>query len=96
VSAYGADQLSVSGTPAPRVVLSSNNGSLVLPVGLAFDAEGSLWVVNGGGVLARFGPGKLAVSGRPPADALLELPGQSLLWSAAFWPRPAGLPLAQN
>src|SRR3989449_11146058 len=53
VVAFSPAQLAVTGAPTPQVVLSSTDGSLALPVGLAFDAEGSLWVVGGAGTLTK-------------------------------------------
>src|SRR5438552_1415296 len=43
--------LAGSGPPAPPAVLAPTAGSLGAPVGLAFDAEGSLWFVGGAGTL---------------------------------------------
>ena len=91
--AFSPAQLTVSGAPTPQVVLSSTGGSLALPVGLAFDAEGSLWVVGATGALTKFARTSLGASGAPEPSARLTMPGHSVLWSAAFWPKPAGLPL---
>ena len=91
--AFGPDQLAASGSPEPRVVLASNDGSLALPVGLAFDDEGNLWVVGGGGAVTEFARASLGASGAPAPSARLQLTGFALFWNAAFWPRPAGLPL---
>ncbi len=46
---FTLSQLAASGSPAPDVTISANAGSLALPVGLAFDNSGDLWVDNGGG-----------------------------------------------
>src|SRR5437867_5210956 len=93
VVAFSPAQLAVTGAPTPQVVLSSTDGSLALPVGLAFDAEGSLWVVGGAGSLTKFARTSLGASGAPEPSARLTIAGHQVLWSAAFWPRPAGLPL---
>src|SRR5437667_3089103 len=93
VVAFSPAQLAVTGAPTPQVVLSSTDGSLALPVGLAFDAEGSLWVVVGAGSLTKFARTSLGASGAPEPSARLTIAGHQVLWSAAFWPRPAGLPL---
>src|SRR5947208_1737195 len=93
VVAFSPAQLAVTGAPTPQVVLSSTDGSLALPVGLAFDAEGSLWVVGGAGTLTKFARTSLGASGAPEPSARLTIAGHQVLWSAAFWPRPAGLPL---
>ena len=43
---YAPDQL-VSGSPAPRATISSGpSNGLSVPLGLAFDASGDLWVTN--------------------------------------------------
>lgn len=93
VVSFTPEQLAASGAPVPHVVISSAGSVLDIPVGLAFDGDGSLWVVSAFGELARFAPGKLTASGAPLPDARLLLGGNSLLWSAAIWPKPAGLPI---
>jgi sugar lactone lactonase YvrE len=93
LAAFSPDQLTANGSPEPRVVLSSNDGSLTLPVGLAFDAAGNLWVVGGGGALTEFARASLGATGAPEPSARFQLTGYSLFWNVAFWPRPAGLPL---
>lgn len=93
VVAFTPDQLVAPQPREPNVVLTSTNGSLALPVGLAFDANGSLWVVGGGGGLARFDPASLATSGAPEPSVRLRLSGRTVFWSVAFWPRPVGLPI---
>jgi sugar lactone lactonase YvrE len=91
--AFSPAQLADTGSPAPHVVISSNAGSLAVPVGLAFDGDGDLWVVRGAGALTKLARTGLEASGAPAPSARLEISGHSLLWSAAFWPKPAGLPL---
>ena len=93
VVAFNPAQRAATGSPAPQIVLSSTGISLSLPVGLAFDAEGSLWVVGGAGTLTKFARTSLGASGAPEPSARLTITGHQVLWSAAFWPRPAGLPL---
>ncbi len=93
LAAFSPDQLAATGSPEPRVVLSSNDGSLTLPVGLAFDAAGNLWVVGGGGALTEFARASLGATGAPAPSARFQFTGYSLFWNVAFWPRPAGLPL---
>src|SRR2546422_3575484 len=93
VVAFNPAQRAAAGSPAPQIVLSSTGISLSLPVGLAFDAEGSLWVVGGAGTLTKFARTSLGASGAPEPSARLTIAGHQVLWSAAFWPRPAGLPL---
>jgi sugar lactone lactonase YvrE len=93
VVAYSPVQLAVTGTPAPSVVLSPNAGSLGIPAGLAFDSDGSLWVVGGAGLLEKFPRASLAATGAPAPSVTLRFTGFILFYSAAFWPTPAGLPL---
>jgi sugar lactone lactonase YvrE len=93
VVAFAANQLSATGSSAPQTVLSPTGSSIALPVGLAFDAEGSLWVVQATGTVTKFDKPSLAASGSPAPSAQLTITGQSLIWSAAFWPTPAGLPV---
>lgn len=91
--AYSPAQLAVGGALAPHVVITSNGGSLDIPLGLAFDGDGSLWVLGGTGTLTKFAKTSLAASGAPVPAARLHIHGYSLFWSVAFWPKPAGLPL---
>jgi sugar lactone lactonase YvrE len=93
VVSFGAAQLAASGAPVPHIVLSSNAGSLLIPAGLAFDAEGSLWVIGGDGALEKFGSASLGATGAPAPDVRIAVKGFALFWSMAFWPKPAGLPL---
>jgi sugar lactone lactonase YvrE len=95
VAAFSPAQLAATGTPAPHVVLSSNAnaGSLNIPVGLAFDDAGALWVMGGIGPLEKFPRTSLGATGAPAPSVRVALPNYTLFWSAAFWPKPAGLPL---
>jgi sugar lactone lactonase YvrE len=93
VVAFGPAQLAASGSPAPSVVLSSNGNSLVLPAGLAFDADGSLWVLGGTGILTQFGKPSLGVTASPVPAARLQISGHTLFWGVAIRPGPGGLPL---
>ncbi len=86
-------QLAGAGPLEPNVVIRSNAGSLGIPIGLAFEEDGSLWVVGGTGVLAKFAPASLRVSGVAAPTARLKISGHVLFWSVALWPKPAGLPL---
>lgn len=91
--AFSPGDLTGAAIPAPRLVVSSNAGSLNIPVGLAFDANGSLWVVGGGGTLTSFPRASLAATGAPPPITSLTLTGHFLFWNVAFWPKPDRLPL---
>ena len=93
VIAFSPAQLAATGSPVPHVVLSSNAGSLSSPAGLAFDADGSLWVMNDAGILEKFAKASLGATGAPAPSVRLALTSYTLFWSVAFWPKPAGLPL---
>jgi sugar lactone lactonase YvrE len=74
-------QLAVSGSPVPAVTISSNNDnnltSIIQPIGLAFDANGNLWVANGGvSTISRFTPAQQATSNASRPD--LRLIGNTL------------------
>lgn len=85
-----AQQLGI-GPAAPHIEIASTGTSLSIPVGLAFDGEGSLWVLGGGGALTRFAAASLAASGATAPSTRLDVSGHTLFWGIAFWPRPAGL-----
>jgi len=91
--AFTPAQLAGAGPLEPNVVITSTGGSLGIPIGLAFEEDGSLWVVGGTGVLAKFAPASLAASGAPAPSVKLKISGHVLFWSVALWPKPAGLPL---
>ena len=91
---FEAAQLATSGTVAPRVTLSEERGGLVgSPSGLAFDDDGSLWVAGLDGNVTGFTHEQLLATGPTSPNVSMTLDGHGLLWGAAFWPRPAGLPL---
>ena len=93
VVGFSPAQLATTGSPVPHVVLSSNAGSLDEPVGLAFDSDGALWVMDGIDVLTKFPRALLGATGAPAPSVRLTLTNYTLFWSVAFWPKPAGLPL---
>ena len=90
--AFSPAQQSGIGPAAPHREISSTGTSLSIPVGLAFDGAGNLWVVGGGGALTMFAAARLGTSGALEPSARLDLSGHTLFWSVAFWPRPPGLP----
>lgn len=63
VIGFGPDQLCCTGSPVPRRVLAPRATPLGLPVGLAFDAAGNVWVVGGTGTLTRFDRSSLDAAG---------------------------------
>ena len=76
-------QLAASGSPTPTVTLTGTANTLSRPTGLAFDADGSLWVapLTGAGVL-RYLPEQLLASGSPVPSATIT--GFSRQLSLAF------------
>lgn len=96
LSSFSPSQLSRTGSPTPDVLITSNGGSLSVPVGLAFDAGGDLWVVGGAGALTRFSQASLGASGSAVPTLRVQIADRSLFWSIAFWPVPRGLPLGQR
>ncbi len=91
--AFTPAQLAGAGPFERNVVITSTGGSLGIPIGLAFEEDGSLWVVGGTGVLAKFAPASLRASGVATPSARLRVSGHMLFWSGALWPKPAGIPL---
>jgi sugar lactone lactonase YvrE len=93
VVAFGPAELAAGGSQTPRVMLSPASGGLGLPVGLAFDGEGDVWVVGTTGTLSEYRRGALVTGGALEPAVRVTVTGHSILWGAAFWPKPAGLPL---
>ena len=93
VVAFGPAELAVTGAPPARITLASNVESLPEPTGLAFEGDGSLWVMNFDGTLVRFARGQLGASGEPEPTVRLVLNELTEFWNVAFWPKPNGLPL---
>jgi hypothetical protein len=62
--------------------------------GLAFDAEGSLWVIGASGLFEKYPSASLVASGAPTPAVTVRSTDHTLYWAGAFWPVPAGLPLA--
>jgi len=90
-----ASQLSASGSPLPAVTLAANGTSLNIPLGLAFDESGNLWVANLGvpPSVVEFAASQLVTSGSPLPNVAIT--GSSLTGPAgiAFAPPAANLPL---
>lgn len=88
---FAPEQLQASGTVTPAVILAGQGGV----GGVAFDAAGDLWATDAGGRLFALTPDQLAESGSPaPTVVLTGFPGVNL-GLLAFYPPPAGSPLAQ-
>jgi sugar lactone lactonase YvrE len=83
---FPAGALAASGPTVPDVVIDATD-PLVLgdPVGLAFDAQGGLWVAGfDSNTLVRFAPAQLAASGSPTPEVVVSATAGSLS-------RPTGL-----
>jgi sugar lactone lactonase YvrE len=76
---YSASQLASTGTPTPAVTLAASAGSLSEPSGLAFDANGNLWVANlTGNTVVEFTASQLAASGSPTPAVTISAASGSL------------------
>jgi sugar lactone lactonase YvrE len=66
-------------SPTPAVTLSATNGSLSGPAGLAFDANGNLWVANAiSNTVVQFAASQLVASGSPTPTVTLGATNGSL------------------
>lgn len=73
IASFTESQLSESGFVAPQVVISTLGTSLRNPAGIAFDAEGNLWVANASNqTVVAYTPAQLAASGSPAPDVVLS------------------------
>ncbi len=74
--AFAPGALSSSGHKAASTVITPTRGSLSGPIGLAFDAQHRLWVVNDrSATLVRFDTAQLAAGGAQAPAVVLSLPG---------------------
>jgi sugar lactone lactonase YvrE len=69
---FGSQKLEAAGSPAPDVELSTSTFPFGIPIGLAFDGEGNLWVVSGEGALLELTRTQLAASGAPEPGAAIR------------------------
>jgi streptogramin lyase len=94
---YTSDQLAVTGTPTPAIVISASTSSLDTPVGLALDNSGSLWVTNATpgstSTLVGYSTAQLASSGSPTPAVIIDGLPKLDVGQLAFSPAPTGLPL---
>ena len=94
IAAFTPEMLAVTGSPTPELeIVSLGDSSFVLPVGLAFDDEGNLWVGGGDDAVYRFAQSTLSPTGKPTPSKQLFLNGRTLLSGIAFWPKVPGLPI---
>ena len=91
---FGAAKLVVSGQPSPDILISNLAGALNVPSGIAFDADGTLWVANlGRQNVVAFSPAQLVTGGAvapaivlsPAADAVTLPTGLAFDASGALW-----------
>ena len=58
---------------APQVVISTTGTSLVNPAGIAFDADGNLWVANASNqTVVAYTPAQLVATGSPVPNIILS------------------------
>jgi hypothetical protein len=74
-------------------VILHTTALLTAPSGLAFDSDGSLWVLGSQNQLQKFSSAALGATGNPSPSVSLRLNNYVILWSLAFWPKPAGSPI---
>ncbi|MEJ2358458.1 MAG: hypothetical protein P8Y13_10330, partial [Deinococcales bacterium] len=92
VVAYAASDLAAGGTHSAAAVIDLRNSTLNTTYGfqLAFGPSGTLWIADpvggtsGNGQVLLFFQGKLAGSGSPSPDLVLEAPGFNELSQLAF------------
>jgi secreted PhoX family phosphatase len=76
IAKYAAAQLKSTGNPTPVDTVGSQSGSLSSPEGLAFDANGNLWVANDGApTVVEYTPNQLAAQGAPTPHVTITIPG---------------------
>lgn len=99
--AFDPQQLTAGGQPTPKVVIDSDGQSLRRPIGLVFDAAGSLWVAVEGR-LEWFRPDNLDDSGPTTPNLVLttadfDLPADLLFDGAGnLWVTNASFDAARN
>jgi sugar lactone lactonase YvrE len=73
IASFSEAQLSSSGFLVPQVIISALATSLRNPAGIAFDADGNLWVANASNqTVVAFTPTQLAASGSPAPHVVIS------------------------
>lgn len=93
VVAFRPPQRGSSGAPAPFLTLAPTVMPLDNPTGLAFDQDGSLWIMGVFGLLSKFTAADIAASGPAEPTLQMRIENHLLIWNIAFWPKPSGFPL---
>lgn len=90
-----ADLTRTAGTKEKTVTPAVQIGGSVLglPVGIAFDESGSLWVAGTAGTFLRYDAPTLGASGSPLPSAVISSPSTGYAEWLALFPAPAVLPL---
>jgi sugar lactone lactonase YvrE len=85
---YTPAQLASGGDQVPAMTLSAIGGSLNVPISLAFDHNGNLWVANAtgasGNTIVEFPPSALTTSGAPVPTMTITLSTFPVPWQLAF------------
>jgi sugar lactone lactonase YvrE len=76
---FTASQLASSGTPTPAVTISAASGSLAQPIGIAFDANGNLWVANSSNTLVEYTASQLAATAAPAPNVTVSATDSSIV-----------------
>jgi sugar lactone lactonase YvrE len=80
ISRFSPDKLAPGGSISADVVISDNAGSLVLPTGMTFDANGNLWVISvNPGRLVKFTAAQLTQSGNPTPSVTINTQAVQLI-----------------
>jgi ligand-binding sensor domain-containing protein len=94
----GALSGKVTPTPAAKVAIPAGTGTQMARFagGLAFDADGSLWIAMSNQIISIASPGALSGNVTASPSIVLGLPATvfpDLTSKLAFWPMPAGVPV---
>lgn len=93
VVAFRPPQRGSTGAPVPFLTLTPTQLPLENPAGIAFDQEGSLWIIGVSGLLSKFTARDIAASGPAEPTLQMRIEDHLLVWGIAFWPKPSGFPL---